>query len=126
MTLFHSLALLLSFAHVRFCLYLNLCVDWNVCVCVCVCVCVLCVYRVTVTWHYLARARVSFAKEPYKRVFILQKRPIIRHYLARALPLSLACARAVSLSLSPYYCVSVCVCVCVCVGVCVCACTGRL
>jgi len=46
-------------------------------------VCVLCryrcIYRLSVSrvWHVDLKLQVSFAKEPYKRDYILQKRPVL-------------------------------------------------
>jgi len=59
---------------------------------------------------------ISFAKEPYKRDYILQKRLIIlRSLLIVATPYVYICR-------SRYRCVYMCVCVCVCACVCVCVC----
>jgi len=117
------------------------CVSVRVCVCVCVCSCVCVFLCVCVRFCVVIRSlsldfQVSFAKEPYKRDYILQKRPIIlRSQLIVATPpyvltyidfnvmirfLSLdfqLCKECMYVYVC--VCVLVCACVCVCVYVCV-------
>jgi len=87
--------------------YVFLCV---LCVSVHVCACVMGWLRLVGSLKW----QVSFAKEPYKRDDILQKRPIIlRSLLIVATPYVCVCARV-------HVCVYVCVCACVFTFVCVC------
>ena len=73
------------------------------------------------------KLKVSFAKEPYKRDDILQKRPMISSILHRSHPIFVSCV-CERTCVGVCGCACVCVCVCVCVDVCrhVCACAYAL